>query len=129
MPSFTDPPSGGKGPIRPPLRLVHPARTPARKRRRPKHDGRVFAAEEQAKLRVALAVARDRFGGLRKLAAALDVAENTICAAIKGRAWGFSAALAVRLVRVAGVSLDDIIRPGLRLVRGVCPTCGRGGAS
>lgn len=115
MPSFVDPPSGGKGPIRPPLRLIHPAPPPRPKVKRRRHEGRVFTREEQAKLRAAIANAARAFGGLSKLADAMGVHVNTLATAKAGRRYGVSAALAVRLARVAGVSLDDILRP-LRVV-------------
>lgn len=84
----------------------------------------MFTPEEQARLRAALTTVRRKWTRAR-LAQEMGVAENTLHIAEKGRAWGFSAALAVRLARVAGVSLDAILRPGLALVK-ACPTCGRG---
>ena len=117
MPRLTDPPDGGKAVIRPPLRLVHPAPPPKPKRRRRRHEADVFTAEQQAKLRAALGVARRAHGGRTLLAAAMGCSVQALKYAENGRAWGFSAALAIRLARVAGVSLDDILRPGLRVVR------------
>ena len=50
MPSFTQPPSGGKGPIRPPLRLVHPAPpSPPRRGRKPPFANDLWTAEEERK--------------------------------------------------------------------------------
>jgi DNA-binding XRE family transcriptional regulator len=105
------------------LRLVKPEPP---KPRGPRHNGLVFSEDEQVRLRTALANVRRAYGGRRKLAAAMAVGENTIACAEKGRC-GFSAALAVRLARLTGLSLDAILRPGLYVV-GPCPTCGQGGA-
>lgn len=116
MRSLTDPPNGGKGQIRPPLKLVHPAPPKEPKKRRRRHEASVFTAEEQAKLRVSLGVARRAHGGRTRLAAAMGCSVNALKSAESGRPHGFSAALAIRLARVAGVSLDEIIRPGLRAV-------------
>lgn len=120
----TRPPRDGKDPPARFLRLAHPQPPPKPKVRRSRHEGRVFTPEEQARLRAALTTVRRKWTRAR-LAQEMGVAENTLHAAEKGRAYGFSAALAVRLARVAGVSLDAILRP-LASVKAPCPTCGRG---
>lgn len=116
----TDPPVVGQNPRRfiPLLHLVHPAPPPSprRKPQRPRHEGRVFTAEEQARLRLALKNAAKAAGGWEKLATAMQCGEATLLHAASGRRWGVSAALAIRLSRVTGFSLDDLLRPGLRVV-------------
>jgi hypothetical protein len=55
-------------------------------------------------------------GGWEKLATAMQCACGTLQHAAGGRRWGVSPALAIRLCRVTGFSLDDVLRPGLRVV-------------
>lgn len=119
MPSSHEPPKGGKEPIRPRfvklLQLVHPAPPPKPKKRRRRHEGSVFTPEEQARLRLALKNVR-RVWTRPKLAKAMGCAVNTLQYAENGCRYGFSAALAIRLARVTGISLDAILAPGLRIV-------------
>lgn len=119
----TDPNGPGQRPILA-LRLVHPAPPkPTRGKSRRRHEGRLFTTEEHVRLRSALSNTAKAVGGWQKLAALLDVSPNTLWSA--RRHYGVSAALAVRLARVAGVSLDAILRPGLALVKDPCPACGK----
>lgn len=114
------------------LRLVHPAKPPepdnvprTRSGRRRAHQQDVFTAEEQALLRASLKTARGLFGTYRCLADAMRVPINAVMHTVYGRNR-VSAALAVRLSRALGVPFEALLRPGLRVVRNPCPTCGRG---
>jgi hypothetical protein len=126
MPSSHEPPIGGKIPIRPPLRLVHPAKPkePRRGRKRPFHCD-IFTADEQRLLRASLKTARGLFGTWPCLADALRMSLAGLAFAAQGRV-PVSPALAVRLSRALGVPFEALLRPGLRVVRNPCPTCGRG---
>lgn len=105
------------------LRLVHPTPKLPQKTKHSRHENDVFTTEQQARLRCALGNVRRAYGGRRRLAAAIGCSQPALYCAEKGPG-GFSAALAIRLARLTGLSLDAILRPGL-YVAGPCPTCGR----
>lgn len=121
MPSFTDPPSGGKGPIRPPLRLVRP--TPPSPPRRPRHEGRVFTREEQEKLRATLRNLRTRWGTWAALAAVLGCSPGVLRKAA-ARTLPVSAAVVLRLCVTLRCAPQALLE-GLRAVA----TPSAGGAS
>jgi hypothetical protein len=125
MPSSHEPPTGGKIPIRPALRLVHPAKLKEPRPKERRHESRVFSPEEQRLLRASLNTARGLFGSWSCLADAMRVPVKTVERAVGGR-YPVSAALAVRLSRALGVPLSALITPGLRIVPfpKICPTCG-----
>src|SRR5690348_6283324 len=98
MPSSHEPPNGGKIPIRPALRLVHPAKPKEPKPKLPRHESRIFTDEERRMLRASLKTARGLFGTWACLADAMRVPKQTVMnAAYGGR--NFSPAVAVRLSR------------------------------
>jgi hypothetical protein len=80
MPSSHEPPFGGSGQIRPPLRLVpkNPPPKPRRRRgvARPVED--VFDEAQTAKLRLAITNARTRFSSWQRLADAMGVHVDTL---------------------------------------------------
>lgn len=128
MPSSHEPPSGGKIPIRPPLRLVHPApvQPPPRRTRgghKRAHHLDVFSPEEQARLLAALRNARFLLGTWRCLADAMRVPLKGLEHVYRGRS-PVSAAIAVRLARALGVSVESLYRAPTDAKR--CPHCGRG---
>jgi hypothetical protein len=114
MGSFTDPPSGGKGPIRPPLRLVHPAPPSTPTRRRPRHEGRVFTRDEQDALRATLRNLRAQWGTWNALAAHLDCSP-TVLRKAAARHVQVSAAVALRLCVALRCAPQDLVT-GLRAV-------------
>lgn len=121
MRSFTDPPRGGKGPIRPPLRLVHPAPPSPPRRRRgvapPVED--VFTPAEVARLRLAFANARPRFGSWARLAEAMGVHEDTV--RLAGVRHTLTAGVAYRFARATGTTIEALLASTLRAVPGGAP--------
>lgn len=131
----TDPPANGQKPRRfvsilPILRLVHP-KPPEKSDKRPRtRSGKrrpyqcdVFTTEELRILRVSLHTARGLFGTWACLADAMRVPLNALKEGASGRNR-VSAALAVRLSRALGVPFEALFRPGLRVVKNPCQTCG-----
>ena len=109
MPSFTDPPRGGKGPIRLPLRLVHPAPpSPPRRGRKRIHANDLFTPEELRRLRAAFRNAREKFGSWPRLCKAMGVGYQPVKDAVAGR-HRVSGALAIRLARALGVPLESLL--------------------
>lgn len=119
MGSFTDPPSGGKGPIRPPLRLVHPS-PPPKPRRRPRRPS-PFTAEEEARLRAALRHARALFGTWGCLADAMHARLETVHRAARGGAR-VSGTIAIQLAKALGKPLESLYAPPRPASK--CPMCG-----
>jgi hypothetical protein len=79
--------------------------------------------EEQANARKAIRFLAKRFGTYRKLAEAIGAKRATVLLA--GRTAGrVSAGIALRVARVAGVSLEDVLA-GRFPADGACPYCGR----
>lgn len=95
------------------------------RRERPANETRHasdLTPEERANVRRAIHVLRRRHGTYRELAAMLRVRLGTL------RAYGSthwpSAGVAVRVARLAGVPIDDVLA-GRWPVEGACPHCGR----
>ena len=112
-----DPPNGGKKPIRPPLRLVHPSSPkPLSKGRKPA----IFAPDETARIRAALVSSRRTFGTWVALASAmgLDVAYVYHVKASRRLTGDF----AIRLARALGVPLESLTRAPTDA--STCPACG-----
>ena len=110
----------------PMLRLVHPA-PKGQENTRPK--GRKSNAltptpEEQQRIRAALRHLRIAYGGYDVLAAVIGVPSNSLA---NNNHRNASYALAVLLARAAGVTVEQILRPGVQEA-GKCPVCGRKGA-
>jgi hypothetical protein len=124
MPSFHDPPSGGKAVIRSPLRLVHPAPPPTPKRRA-RHEGRVFTRDEQELLRATLRNLRARWGTWTALAAVLECSPDVLSKAADRRIQ-VSAAVVLRLCFVLRRAPQDLVE-GLRAVPS--PPSPKGGAA
>ena len=82
-----------------------------------------LTAEEQEHVRAALRFLRTRHGSLEELAKALLYKHR----ALENMAYGGrpSAGLAVRLARLAGAPVDDVLG-GRYPPPGTCPHCGRG---
>ena len=117
---------GDPSAVRPPLRLVHPAPPSMPKRRRPRHEGRVFTREEQEKLRATLRNLRARWGTWNALAAHLDCSP-TVLRKAASCTLPVSAAVALRLcftLRCAPQALLD----GLRAVPAPTPPSAGGAA-
>ncbi len=125
MPSLTDPPNGGNGQIRPPLRLVHPAPPPKPRRRkgvaRPVEG--VFTDAEVARLRPAIDNARRRVGGWQRLADAMGVHVDTV--RLAGVRHTLSAGVAYRFARATGTMIELLLTSTLH----VAPAPTAGGAA
>lgn len=122
MASFTDPPNGGKGQIRPPLRLVHPAPPQPPPRRRPgARPPSPFTDAENARLRAALLSARRAFSTWACLAAALYTTEGSVRHAAHGHKR-VTPDMAVRLAKALGKPLESLYAAPSDAAR--CPTCG-----
>ena len=78
--------------------------------------------DEQANVRRAIHVLRRRLGSYPALAAALRVNVKTLTN--QGSKRAPSAAVAIRLARLAGVAVDHLLT-GAWPVEGACPHCGR----
>lgn len=78
--------------------------------------------EEQANVRRALHVLRRRLGSYEALAKAMRANGRTL--EQYGSKAAPSAGIAIRLARLAGVPVDDVLT-GAWPVAGACPHCGR----
>lgn len=116
MPLSHEPPRGGSGQIRPPLRLVRPAPPPKPRRRRgvATFVEDVFTAAEVARLRLAFDNARRRLGGWPKLAAAMGVSKDTV--RLAGVRHTLTAGVAYRFARATGTTIEALLAPALRAV-------------
>lgn len=113
-----DPPDGGKKPIRPPLRLVHPSSPkPTPKGRKPPY----FSHDESSRVRAALRHARVLFGGWAPCAAAMYFGKEAVIATATGRRR-VSASIALRLARALGVPIESLFRAPTDA--STCPACG-----
>jgi len=79
--------------------------------------------EEQANVKLALRFLAKRFGTYRKLAEAMGAKRATVLLAASPRGV-VSAGIALRVARVAGVSVEDVLA-GRFPVAGACPYCAR----
>lgn len=82
-----------------------------------------LTAEEQKHVRKALRFLRARCGNHVAVAKALRFGQSTLTNALGG--YTVSASLAVRVARLAGVSIDDLLA-GKYPPAGTCPYCGHG---
>lgn len=116
MSTFTEPPTGGKGQIRAPLRLVHPAPPPKPRRRRgtarPVED--VFSPAEVAKLRLAMVNARRAWGSWERLAEAMGVHHDTV--RLAGVRHTLTAGVAYRFARATGTTIETLLSAKLHAV-------------
>lgn len=101
----------------PQMPLALPA--PAKPTKQPKGD---LTAEEQANVRAALRFLRARHGGWEPLAKALRTPSTRILPMQNRRP--VAAGIAVRLARLAGVTVDDLLT-GRYPPPGACPHCGQ----
>lgn len=83
--------------------------------------------EEQDHVRAALRFLRIRFGKNALLAEAVHFKSESLRNAMAGRD-SISASLAVRTARLVQVGIDDLLA-GKYPVKGMCPHCGRVGAT
>jgi hypothetical protein len=96
--------------------------TKDRKSKRERYtDG--LTPEEQACIRVALAVLRIRYGTLRKLAVAMHTTYKTLVR-MSNKSGKPTAGIAIRAARLAGVPIDDVLSGNFPKA-GSCPLCGR----
>ncbi|MGH7284288.1 MAG: hypothetical protein ACRELY_22400 [Polyangiaceae bacterium] len=79
--------------------------------------------QEQDNVRAAIAFLRRRYGGLALLAKAMGVRPNTLAQAIGKFGRAPSAAIALKLARVAGCGVGEMLS-GAWPPRGACPLCG-----
>lgn len=77
--------------------------------------------------REALRFLRIRFGQLKLLAKALRLQSNSIVKVLSGDD-NVSALMVLRVARLAGVGLDDLLA-GRYPVKGMCPHCGQVGGT
>lgn len=78
--------------------------------------------KEQGHVRTALRYLKRRAGGWTPLAKALGFQYDTLEKVANNRGRGVSASMALRVARVAGVPVDDLL--GGRYLPGACPHCG-----
>ena len=81
-----------------------------------------LTTKEQGHVRTALRFLRARCGGWKPLGKALHAHQLTL--SVRGRP--ISASLAVRVARLAGVGVDDVLT-GKFPPAGTCPHCGHAG--
>ncbi len=93
--------------------------------RPPYRDPLALPVEEQAHVRRALRVLKLRYRGWPKLARALGVPLKSLERTLTGKDRPVSAGLAIKVARVAGVPVDEVLK-GLFPRPGECPMCGRG---
>ena len=82
-----------------------------------------LTVEQQANAKATLRFLATRHGSARKLAEAMGAKVRTVRAALEVRGR-VSAGLAVRVAKVAGVPLEDVLG-GAWPPPGACPHCGR----
>jgi hypothetical protein len=80
--------------------------------------------DEKANVKAALAFLQVRFGKLALLAKALRLQPDSVRKVMSGHD-GVSAEMVLRVARLAGVGLDDVLA-GRWPVKGMCPHCGQG---
>ena len=78
---------------------------------------------EQANVRAAIRFLAIRHGNYRALAKAMGSKRGTVLSTV--RRGSVTAGIALRIARVAGVPLEDVLA-GRWPVEGMCPLCGRG---
>jgi len=93
--------------------------------RRPSGHGTSLTPEEQIHVRLALRELRTKYGTSYKLAAALGVSRTTV-AEMCGTKRALTAEVAVRVAKLAGVAVTDILT-GAWPEPKPCPVCGRHG--
>lgn len=108
------------------LRLVHPA-PPDQALIRPKRSGSkpaalYLTAEEQRHVRAALQNAIRAHGSFNALALALGMPRETLYG-LSARRRSIQGTFAIRLAKVAGVSVESILTGAITEVN-TCPTCG-----
>lgn len=116
------------------LRLVHPTPVgqgadPPSRRKGCKSPSLSLTPEEGRRVRAALKNTAAAYGGLDVLAAVLGVSHGSLRAMASNARRPLSGTLAIRLAKVAGVSVEAILT-GALTAAGRCPTCGHrvGGA-
>jgi len=86
-----------------------------------------LSPKEQAHVRAALRFMRKRLGSAEKLAAALQMGLQIVSkACVVNEHTKPNAGMAIRVARLAGVSVEDVLE-GRFPAPGACPLCGRGG--
>jgi hypothetical protein len=101
------------------LRLVHPddgSNTPSRRHHHPSAS-LFLTADEARHVHAAIRGASRTYGSMAKLARVLGVKPNTLTAKHP------SAAIAIAVARLTGLSLDSMLA-GRLTEAGVCPVCG-----
>lgn len=79
--------------------------------------------EEQRRVRAALRYLRVQMGTWRTVAQALSVMEKTLEHYVEGRT--ITGGVAIRVARLAGVSIDGLLAGGEYPPPGTCPHCGK----
>lgn len=82
-----------------------------------------FDEKEQKNVRTALRFLRLRIGAWEPLAKALRYEMDSVEKMVNGRR-AVTARMALRVARIAGVSIDDLLEG--RYLQGACPHCGHG---
>ena len=95
------------------------------RRKTPKETVAAFAATERDNLRTAARFLVRRYGNQAALAAAMGVSYSTLSHVFMRRR-PVSPATALRIARLAGAALDDVLS-GAWPRPGACPHCGRHG--
>lgn len=80
-----------------------------------------LTTQEQAHVRTALRFMRTRFGAWAAVSQALQFKESTLANVMAGHPA--SASMAIRVARLAGVPVDDVLT-GKYPAPGTCPHCG-----
>src|SRR5262249_21229152 len=112
-----NPPRGGSGQIRAPLRLVSPAPS----KPPPKRPAPLFLPDEENRIRAALRHARVLFRGWVACAAVLHVSSNTANLIASGKR-PVTALVALRLARALETPLEALYRAPADA--STCPHCG-----
>ncbi|MDI1481460.1 transcriptional regulator [Polyangium sp. y55x31] len=110
------------------LTLIRPSHEGQERIRLPKRTRKAhFPPAEQSRIRAALRNLRRAFGSWSCLGAVTGYASETLVGAAcqPNRA---TPTLVYRVARAVGLTVDELLRPGLRDAD-ACPTCGRKGAA
>jgi hypothetical protein len=78
--------------------------------------------KEQKHVRIALRYLKRRAGGWAPLGKALGFQPDTLEKVVNARGRNVSASMALRVARVAGVPVDELLAG--RYIPGACPCCG-----
>ncbi len=85
----------------------------------------VLTKEEQANARAALRYLREKVGSWRVLASTMGIKQESLEQAAKRDTRFFTADMAIRTARAAGVYVETILGGAWPMRPSTCPTCGQ----